>query len=214
MTLESRHLIGMFFGLVILCSVFFVLGYGVGKTQFDTTVRAASVSTPAENISTAPAGAPVKPAEKPQAAIPAPGDWSFPTAGTASKPSDRLEPAPPKPAASRAGDVKVELNRAPSHPGAAKPAAMETAPAKVTSRLRAPALPKGSIVLQVAALSKEADALALADALQRKNFSAFVLQPMGDNLYRVQVGPYSDASSADAGKKALFREGFKAILKK
>lgn len=211
MMLESRHLIGMFFGLVILCSVFFVLGYGVGKTQFDTTVRAASVGKPPESSPAAPAVDPVKPAEKPPVSVPAPGDWTFPTAAAGSKPSDRLEPAPPKPS-SRGGDMKVELNHAPVQPSAAKPAPI--APSKVASRMHAPAIPKGASVLQVAALSKEADALALAEALQRKNFSAFVLQPMGDNLYRVQVGPYADAASADAGKKALFREGFKAILKK
>jgi cell division septation protein DedD len=70
------------------------------------------------------------------------------------------------------------------------------------------------VVLQVAALTRENDALALAEALQQKQYSAFVLTPAGDNLYRVQVGPYADAKSADAAKRSLEREGFKAIVRR
>ena len=49
-------------------------------------------------------------------------------------------------------------------------------------------------MLQVAALVREADALALAQALQQKKFPAFVLTPGDDHFYRVQVGPYADAA--------------------
>ena len=39
--LESRHLVGLFLGVVLLCGVFFTLGYVMGKTQFDAAVHAA-----------------------------------------------------------------------------------------------------------------------------------------------------------------------------
>src|ERR1700683_5161375 len=32
--LESRHLVGLFLGVVLLCAVFFTLGYVMGRTQF------------------------------------------------------------------------------------------------------------------------------------------------------------------------------------
>ena len=32
--LESRHLVGLFLGVVLLCGVFFTLGYVMGKTQY------------------------------------------------------------------------------------------------------------------------------------------------------------------------------------
>jgi len=54
----------------------------------------------------------------------------------------------------------------------------------------------------------------LAGSLQKKEFPAFVLTPTADHFYRVQVGPYADAQSADAAKKGLETAGFKAILKK
>jgi cell division protein FtsN len=37
---------------------------------------------------------------------------------------------------------------------------------------------------------------------------------MGDNLYRVQVGPYNDAASAQAAQQLLIKAGFNSILKR
>jgi cell division septation protein DedD len=71
----------------------------------------------------------------------------------------------------------------------------------------------GTYSLQVAALTKEADALDLATRLQRKKFPAFVLSPQGNKYYRVQVGPYADQKAAEAAKKSLDSAGFKAIVK-
>jgi cell division septation protein DedD len=195
MTLESRHLIGIFLGLVVICGVFFTLGYVMGRTQYDTTVRAAASPKPHPADLAALAN---KSPEK-SAAIPA-ADWTFPKTTEAAKPVAALEPPPPKTGS------RAELSSAPP------PRA--SAPVKPGGAAKAPVIPRGASVLQVAALSREADALALAQVLQQKQFPAFVLQPMGDNLYRVQVGPYGDSAAADAGKKALQREGFKAILKK
>jgi cell division septation protein DedD len=80
--------------------------------------------------------------------------------------------------------------------------------------LNTPPIPAGATVLQVAALVREADALALAQALQQKKFPAFVLTPGDDHFYRVQVGPYGDAQSAAAARHALESQGFKSIVKR
>ena len=66
-------------------------------------------------------------------------------------------------------------------------------------------------MLQVSANNNEADALALAKVLQEKGFPAFVLTPSTDQWYRVQVGPYADAKSAEQAKAALGKLGFKAF---
>ena len=71
-----------------------------------------------------------------------------------------------------------------------------------------------TIILQVAAVTHESDAMAMADALQRKKFPSFVVAPSADNFYRVQVGPYPDERAAENAKSALDREGFKAIIKR
>ena len=77
----------------------------------------------------------------------------------------------------------------------------------------APLIPGGAYTLQVAALTKEAEALDLATRLQKKNFPAFVLSRQSDKYYRVQVGPYTDLKAADAARKGLEDAGFKAIVK-
>jgi len=44
--LESRHLIGLFLGVVLLCAVFFTLGYVMGRSQYGGSVHAAAASSP------------------------------------------------------------------------------------------------------------------------------------------------------------------------
>jgi cell division septation protein DedD len=77
-----------------------------------------------------------------------------------------------------------------------------------------PLIPHGSMVLQVAAMARQSDAVALAQALQQKKFPAFVLPPGADRYYRVQVGPYTDPQSADLARHKLESQGFKAITRR
>lgn len=194
MVMESRHLLGVFLGVVVLCGVFFTLGYVMGRTQYDTSVRAA-----AANPSARPVLAPEKsaPADaRPSSGAPAPSEWSFPAATSPVKTPETIRPLEPKP------KETVASSPAP-RPAAEKKALM-----------KAPRIPRGAILLQVAALSRGGDALALAEALQQKKYPAFVQTPGGDNLYRVQVGPYADAQSAELAKRSLERDGFKAITKR
>src|SRR5712691_1051805 len=91
------------------------------------------------------------------------------------------------------------------------------APPKTSSgsskSLNAPLIPGGAYTLQVAALTREADALELATRLQKRKFPAFVVSPQTDKYYRVQVGPYADQKAAEAARKGLEGAGFKAIVK-
>jgi cell division septation protein DedD len=75
-------------------------------------------------------------------------------------------------------------------------------------------IPKGAIMLQVAAVLHQDDALALAQALQQKKFPAFVITPSADKYYRVQVGPYPDNQSASSARQELEANGFKSIIKR
>jgi len=196
MVMESRHLLGVFLGIVVLCGVFFTLGYVMGRTQYDTSVRAATASRAKPTADLVPAAE-----TKPNTPVPASSDWNFYRAGEA-----KSAPAPlrPEPAAAKPSTISA---------ASAKPAAKPASSGK-SSRLKPPLIPRGAVVLQVAALTRENDALALAEALQQKEYPAFVLGPAGDNLYRVQVGPFADAGSADKARRSLERDGFKAITKR
>jgi SPOR domain/PilZ domain len=80
-------------------------------------------------------------------------------------------------------------------------------PSVETERLPA----RAGFVIQVSALTHERDAIVLAETLRQKNFPAFVWRRKTDHLYRVVVGPYSDANSALKDKKQLKIEGFDVI---
>ncbi len=195
--LESRHLVGLFLGVVLLCSVFFTLGYVMGRTQYGGAVHAADSP---ERAASRPV--PASPRAKQAPPAPASGEWDF----YANKSDDRLEPsasAPvssPAPAAEQPALPRSE-SRAPN--AAARP--VRFAPPKMFGK---------TIVLQVAAVTHQSDALAVADALQRKRFPSFVVAPSSDNFYRVQVGPYVDERAAESAKNALSHAGFKAIIKR
>ena len=102
----------------------------------------------------------------------------------------------------------VELNNAAPFPvTAVKP------PAQAPTSAQPPSAPAGKIVLQVAALRRGDHARALANTLKQKGFPAFVKAATADNLYRVQVGPYTDRPLAQATALALKRQGFPVYLR-
>jgi cell division septation protein DedD len=185
-TIGSGHLVALFLGIVVLCCVFFILGYEMGRAQFERGGSAVVAAKPAAPASAATKEEPASPGWPSGAS--APGKTGSPAA--AAQPAKSSPPAK-APATSSGGSA-----------GGA------------SSSLKPPDIPRGAIVLQVAANRNESDALNLAKLLQEKGFPAFVLTPSTDDWYRVQVGPYADAKSADQAKTALAHEGFKAIAKR
>jgi cell division septation protein DedD len=207
--LESRHVIGLFMLMLLFSGVFFTLGYVMGRNEIDGPVRAATDFFKKPENSVFPrkdAGAKrtntPAPAATPTDTAPPNSDWEFYHAGDPKKSEDHLKPVASAPAPARR-NVPVLVK--------------STAPPRTTGgsskTLPAPLIPGGAYTLQVAALTKEADALELATRLQKKKFPAFVLSPQGDKYYRVQVGPYADSKAADAARKGLEGAGFKAIVK-
>ena len=206
MVLESRHLIGLFLLIVVISGIVFTLGYILGRSQYNVQVRAAAENKQGARADAGPA-------------LPKPGNSSAkaPTASVPGAPAssdwDFYRAAGSKPAAgqlAKSGKAVAIANRA----AAATPPSERPAVAKTKPFLTPPLVPRGAIVLQVAALTREADALALAESLQKKKFPAFILTPGADHYYRVQVGPYADAQSANTAKRGLENQGFKAIVKR
>ncbi|HYT21158.1 MAG TPA: SPOR domain-containing protein [Candidatus Polarisedimenticolia bacterium] len=208
--LESRHVIGLFMLMLLFSGVFFTLGYVMGRNEYDGSVRAAtdffrkpSISVPPKvdvnpkrTSNPAPAAAPKDTPAPPNS------DWEFYHAGDKKKTEDRLKP--------------VAVAAAPAKKSSAVPVRSSAPPRNSGSSAKspnAPLIPVGSYTLQVAALTKEADAMELASRLQKKKIPAFVLSPQGDKYYRVQVGPYADPKAAEAARKGLEDAGFKAIVK-
>jgi cell division septation protein DedD len=210
--LESRHVIGLFMLMLLFSGVFFTLGYVMGRNQIDSPVRAATdfFNKPEKTVlpkpdahskranNSAPASPPADTTAPPNS------DWEFYHAGDSKKPEDHLKPVASVPAPAPARKNAPVLVKTTAPPKTA------SAPARSPN---VPLVPGGAYTLQVAALTKEADALELAARLQKKKFPAFVLSPQADKYYRVQVGPYVDPKAADAARKGLEGAGFKAIVK-
>jgi DedD protein len=208
--LESRHLVGLFLLLVVIFGVVFTLGYLLGRSQYDAKLRAAVGPPPGTEVQAAPVAPRAKgKTDTENAQLPKKNsDWDFYHSADQQAPADRLQPASKSVAASA------------SPAGPPKPAAASSVPAK-TAKPSNPSsvgedglVPKGAIMLQVAAVLHQDDALALAQALQQKKFPAFVLTPGVDKLYRVQVGPYTDNQSAANARQQLEAQGFKSIIKR
>jgi cell division protein FtsN len=212
--LESRHVIGLFLLMLVFSGVFFALGYVMGRNQYDGQVRAASngMSSAEPIVNSKPdvapkktVAAPSEPTDDPATSTASDSTWNFYDKEKSSKVAPHLE-APPKASPTPAAKQVSTRNSAP-------PVVAPRTPVERNST-SAPLVSNGAIVLQVAALAKQDDALALAGSLQRKHFSAYVQAPHKDKYYRVQVGPFKEQKSADAAKKGLESAGFKAFVVK
>jgi cell division septation protein DedD len=91
------------------------------------------------------------------------------------------------------------------------PAPHDPAPnVRVSTRV----IPRGNLVVQVAALTKENDARNLAESLRHENFEAFVGILPVDKLYRVMIGPYSDEASARIAAAKLKKAGLESFVRR
>ncbi len=219
--LESRHLVGLFLGVVLLCGVFFTLGYVMGRTQYGGAVHAADgFNSNVPSASVSPKSKPAPAAKNAPASAPDNGGWDF--YDNKKSASDHLEPAPAPAAApttSATGTAKAPASvpavatKSTNAPPAATTKTVAVSPKQPAARFQPPAMGKNSIVLQVAAVKLQRDALEMADAIQQKKFPAFVATSPADNFLHVQVGPYPDMASAENAKRALEQLGFKPIIK-
>lgn len=191
-TLGAGRMLALFFTIVLVCAVFFAIGFSLGRK---TSMAAAG------NAANATAGTPasvVRPAGgKDAAAKPGsqPADFSFYKSVGTSGASTELA----------ASDAQAQPQSTPAAP----PAPAPSAPANSA----APA--SGGYFVQVAAVSREEDANALVEALKKKQYPAFAANnSTADKYYHVQVGPYAAFKDAEAMRARLIADGYNPILKK
>ncbi len=194
-TLGTGRMLGLFFAFVLVCAIFFAIGFSLGRR----TASAGRLSGAAAGTSAAV----VRPsAAKNDASQKAPqsGDFSFYKAVGEKNADSAL--APP--------DAKTQ----PADATAAAPPrtaadAANAAPASSTA-----ASTSGSYYVQVAAVTRQEDADALVEALKKKEYPAFANNASVDKYYRVQVGPYADFKDAEAMRARLVSDGYNPIVKK
>jgi DedD protein len=198
-TLGTAKLLGLFFGLVMVCDVFFALGYTLGRKS-DTGLTAASMAAPLQTSSnrSKPGG---------QASQPVP-PMTFYKAVEQKDASPQLTPATDTASTSPAAADQAASSTSPS--GAQAPSSQTENPPDPMAPIAA-----GSYFVQVAAVSKEDDAEALVDALKKKQYPAFVASSSStDKLFRVQLGPFGDIKEAEGVRTRLVNDGYNPIVKK
>ncbi len=207
-TLGTGRLLALFFGLVVICALFFSVGFSLGRKS--APVQAATASA---------VPAPVTPAEKPTAL----------RSGAKSTDCVTPENCPTQPAASASTsdeltfyksveekDAKAQLDQpAPNPPTVFSPKSNDAKAAEAKAPEIAKSAPLGAgYMVQVAAVTKQEDAEALVAALRKKHYPVLSTTVPTDKLYHVQVGPFSDPKDADEMKAKLVGDGYNPIVKR
>ena len=230
-TLGVGRLLGLFFLLAAICAVFFSIGYSLGKSSG----REQAVNDqPSQVYASGPATS-NSDNNKPSAAVPpkSQNQTSASDEGSANqqgnltfyKAVQQTNAAPPsagQPAAAPKAESKSSAEAATPRatvataPAPATTAQASTHPGGEVMSHTSPVTGPGTIVVQIAAVSREDDAVALAGALRKKNYNVFVVNnPVtNDKLYHVQVGPFATLAEAEAMKAKLAAEGYNSILKR
>lgn len=212
LTLSTGKLLGFFFGMVVVCGIFFSLGYIVGKGS--SQAGAAVITDSATNSNIASSGG-AKPnaghSGAPAVAKPcADGDTACTADTGAESAAITATPATNTPSANDAGTPQ---------PDAGAPKADDKKSAVASAKNAAPELNSApqsltGFMVQVAAVSKQEDADALVKALRKKEYPVFVVTQADNKLFHVQVGPFAQQKDAEAMRAKLAGDGYNAILKK
>ena len=200
-TLGTAKLLGLFFGLVGICAVFFALGYTLGRKS-DSGLAAAATLAPLRAAQGAKPGGSGAAASTPM---------TFYKAVEQQNANPQLTSAA---AVAATTDASRQQTAASSTSSAGSSSSGESPQTSNPPDPMAP-VPATGYFVQVAAVSKQDDADSLVDALKTKLYPAFVASNSSvDKLFRVQVGPFGDIKEAETMRSRLISDGYNPILKK
>lgn len=211
-TLGTRSLLGIFFGLVLICGTFFGLGYSVGRVGSSHAGNAAPGDTPGpianNQLQKPPAG------QTTLTPVPAPAltDTPAPTPDNPAAPTQNAAGTPPPGQGSLAGGTPAP---APTQAGAVPnpEPAPSPAPTLAPAALTQPAPAAGTFMVQVAAVRVAQDANILVAALKEHGYDAVVRNEPQDQLLHVQLGPFTTRAAAMAMRARLLADGYNAVVK-
>lgn len=228
-TLGMSSLLGIFFGLVVLCGAFFGFGYSLGHRSgvlglARAGVAAAPVSPGGDALTDGPGTVPIH-AAKPSASgavlaspvVKAAGDGP-----AVSGNSEAVSAGDSGSAAGRSGETEAAVPQAARRADrwAQGPAAVPVpvAPAS-TARISAPVAHQVEAsggtpsMVQVAAVSRQQDADALIAALRKRGYTVSARTEAQDSFLHVQIGPFASRAEANVMRQKLLGDGYNAIVK-
>jgi len=210
LTLSSTTLLAIFFGLVLICGLFFGLGYTLGRRSSETTNGAGpvqSASTPANplpsDLRPKPSAAAQPTVVTPPTPAPLPDDTQSPDASV----------TPPNPTPEDKSAVVKPATKTPEAPTPQPKPTVQPALPSATQPTSATTPTTPGVMVQIAAVTNPADADVLVKALQKHGYSVTVRRDPSDNFLHVQVGPFATRAEASAMRQKLQNAGYNAILK-
>jgi DedD protein len=209
-TLGATGLIAICAGLILVCGLFFGLGYAAGHRAPAMTLGGAQPAQSSGSLATA-ADSRSKPSALPAPeATPAAGDASTGAPPSSTDPDGDIVNGGSTPSAT-AGAAQPS-NTPTTNPSTVRPALqaqpMQSAAAPVAGAV-APAM---VFMVQIAAVSHAEDASVLTNALLRRGYAVTARRDPSDNLIHVRVGPFNTHNDADAMRLKLLNDGYNAVI--
>jgi DedD protein len=211
-TLGTGKLLGLFVGLVVICAIFFSLGFALGKNSANS-IQPQLTEAPATLSPGMTAGSKPGAGEAAQESAARAETNTCPEGQNCTQASSDSNSSTDAPV----GGQMVALDSpTPSQdtPPPAEPR-VKTVEAKATApapQLTTPPIAAHGILVQIAAVSKREDADMLVAALRKKGYQPFIPNS-SDNLFHVQIGPFTDKNAAVQMKTRLASDGYNSMLK-
>lgn len=203
-TLSTGIVLSIFFGLALVCAIFFGFGYTLGRKSMQQTVAADGTTDGGDTA----AFSKFKPAAGSTSASNTPAPVA-PKQETPSTPVQQTT-AITAPAPTPTTVVRQPIAETPAAaPVVHQPAPVPAAPAPTPVAIAT----GGSTMVQIAAVSHAEDADVLTAALRRRGYSVVKKQEPGDRLIHVQVGPFASRKDAEVMKQKLLNDGYNALIK-
>ncbi len=203
-TLGTGRLLGLFFGLAVVCALFFGFGYTLGRSG---SKQPGSIVGQEGNPPATMSGPGTKPGATGSKAVDKTQDCNANGTDCSSNAASSQQASGQDMTfynSVQQKDAPTQLEKSAESKGAPE---MKGAPLGNSS-------PGTGFMVQVAAVSKKEDADLLRSALQGKQYPVVITSLPNDRLFHVQVGPFSDMKEAEAMKTRLTNDGYTPILKK
>jgi cell division septation protein DedD len=211
LTLGSTTLLLIFFGLVLLCGLCFGLGYATGHRGTQETLGALPPANAGHATAGADSGQPKPSADAQTSATTQPDgstDHQEPADPSTTDSSEQSSAAPTAEGSSIGSPpVKPAFGSPPIPAQAGLPAASAAGPA-----LGAPAEPAGSLMVQIAAVSRQEDANVLMSALRKRGYAVAAQREPLDGLIHVRIGPFKTRDEAETWRLKLLNDGYNAVV--
>lgn len=195
-TLGTGRMLALFFTFVLVCAVFFSIGFSLGRKT--TIVGASSTPSAFPGTPTTVVRPSATKTNTPSSAAQS-TDFSFYKSVGAKDADTNLAPK----------DLTAKDAQPPQQ------ATASTSQPPTLANVASTTPPTAGYFVQVAAVSRQEDADSLVEALKKKQYPAFTANnSSADKFFHVQVGPYSEMKEAESMRSRLIADGYNPIVKK